>query len=309
MLKRLRLVVRCVFPLVVASTTHGVATDHPSPRVAASRTRRAAILSVVPSVLLPVALRCRTRPCWAQQESLYHPLAYSDNWTGTALSVMSLEEAVQLACVGAITNDADTDPRHFASSWPMARWPDPILRRPASPVPQQYFGSTALDRACQLLQGTARKEKAVGLAAEQCGVDARIIYLDDRGTSARARQGADSLVMVNPRIVERSPEAEMKVWSERCLVLPPSFAATVLRDAWVEVAYQDPPTGAWRSIRLAGEAARAFQHEYDHDRGILITDHVSFEEMDSDLMSSIEAEGHAERMRQAYERVVYPRRT
>ena len=311
MLKRLLLVVRCAFPLVVASTARGVATDHhPSPRVAASRTRRAAILSVVPSGLLhAVALHCRTLPCWARQESLYHPFWYSDNWTGTALSVLSLEEAVQLACVGAITNDADTDSRHCASSWPMARWPDSILRRPASPVPQQYFGSTALDRACQLLQGTARKEKAVGLAAEQCGVDARIIYLDDRGASARSRQGTDSLVMVNPRIVERSPEAEMKVWNERCLVLPPSFAATVLRDAWVEVAYQDPPTGAWRSIRLAGEAARAFQHEYDHDRGILITDHVSFEEMDSDLMASIEADGHAERMHEAYERVVYLRRT
>jgi peptide deformylase len=165
-----------------------------------------------------------------------------------------------------------------------------------------------LARACQLLQVTARKETAVGLAAEQCGVDARIIYLDDRRTG-RSGYGLDPLVMVNPRIVERSLEAEMKVWNERCLVLPPSFAATVLRDAWVEVDYQDPSTGAWRSIRLAGEAARAFQHEYDHDRGILITDHISFAEMDSDLMASIEADGHTERMRQAFERAVYPRPT
>lgn len=308
MLKHLLLVVRCTFLLVVARSAHAVAIHRPSPRPAASRTRRGAILSVLPSLLLPDALRCRAFPCWANQESLSRPFVYSDDWTGTALSVMSLEEAVQLESVSASIDAPDGTGVFASSSWPMARWPDPILRRPASPVPQRYFGSAALARACQLLQGTARKEKAVGLAAEQCGVDARIIYLDDRGT-ARSRQGKDPLVMVNPTIVERSPEAEMNVWSERCLVLPPSFAATVLRDAWVEVAYQDPSTGAWRGIRLTGEAARAFQHEYDHDRGILITDHVSFDEMDSDLMANIEAHGHAARMRQAYERAVHPRPT
>jgi peptide deformylase len=308
-MKHLLLLVRCAFPLVVASTAHSVTMDRPSPRtVAVSRTRRAAILSVVPTIL-PVALRYRSLPCWANQESLSRPFVYSDDWTGTAMSVMSLEEAVHLERAPA-TSDASvgTSSEVVASNWPMARWPDPILRRPASPVPQRFFGSAVLTRACQLLQGTARKEKAAGLAAEQCGVDARIIYLDDQGTG-RSRYGLDPLVMVNPRIVERSLEAEMKVWNERCLVLPPSFTATVLRDAWVEVEYQDPSKGAWRTIRLAGEAARAFQHEYDHDHGILITDHVSFAEMDSDLMARIEADGHTERMRQAYERDVYPRPT
>jgi peptide deformylase len=182
----------------------------------------------------------------------------------------------------------------------MARWPDPVLRRPASPVSQHYFGTDTLEIACQLLQSTARKEKAVGLAAEQCGVDARIIYLEN--ALHPTGWGRKSLVLVNPRIVLRAPETEMKVWKERCLVLPPTFVATVLRDAWVEVCYQQPESGAWRVVRLEGEPARAFQHEFDHDRGILITDHVSLEDMESELMASIEARGHVDRMRQAYSR-------
>jgi peptide deformylase len=156
-----------------------------------------------------------------------------------------------------------------------------------------------------MLQSTARKEKAVGLAAEQCGVDARIIYLENALRSSERGRGR-SLVLVNPMIVRRSPETEMKVWEEHCLVLPPSFTAVVLRDAWVEVSYQQPGSGAWRVVRLEGEPARAFQHEFDHDRGILITDHVSLEEMDSHLMASIETKGHAERMRQACSRDVQP---
>ena len=36
---------------------------------------------------------------------------------------------------------------------------------------------------------------------------------------------------MNPRIINGSPESEMLVWTEECLVLPPEFRATLLRDA------------------------------------------------------------------------------
>ena len=45
--------------------------------------------------------------------------------------------------------------------------------------------------------------------------------------------------MVNPTIVARSSELEMQVWEEYCLVLPSTFRATVLRDAWIEIEYYD----------------------------------------------------------------------
>ena len=199
--------------------------------------------------------------------------AYSDSWTGTALPPLDLAQASQ------------------ASSWEMGRWPDPILRRPASPVDPSWFGTDALRQTTKLLKQTCRKAKAVGLAAQQCGVDARIVHLEP-GTC-----------MINPKIVNRSDELEMKVWRERCLVLPPTFVATVLRDSWIDVEYNDWQ-GNVHKTRLRGELARAAQHEMDHDRGILILDHVGADEMENAQMWDIEKEGHNMRMALAYARTM-----
>jgi peptide deformylase len=206
---------------------------------------------------------------------------YSEKWTGTSLPWLSVEESVALA-----ENDG-TD------RWTMGRWPDPILRMSADPVPAHLFGTDTLKKACDLLRNTAVAAKAVGLAAEQCGVNARIVYLElPRG----------ALTMVNPRVVNRSPETDMRVWRECCLVLPPTFVATVLRDNWIDIEYQCIEKGQWHAKRLAGETARAAQHELDHDRGILVTDHVSLDEMENDVMRSIEQSGHDQRMLLAYNR-------
>jgi peptide deformylase len=109
--------------------------------------------------------------------------------------------------------------------------------------------------------------------------------------------------MINPAIVQRSPESEMKVWTETCLVLPPTFRATVLRDARIDVEYYDV-NGVWHSERLRGELARAAQHELDHDRGILTLDHIDLDEMENDVMRSIERPGHDVRQQLAFARAV-----
>jgi peptide deformylase len=155
---------------------------------------------------------------------------YSDDWSGTQLNLRSLQESV------------------LPLKWPMGRWPDSILRRPASPVDPQWYASATVQTAATLLKQTARREGAVGLAAQQCGVDARMVFVEGRG------------VLVNPHIVARSPETEMKVWQEECLVLPPSFVATVLRDSWVDVEYWTV-MGKLQKTRLSGELSRCLQHE------------------------------------------------
>ncbi len=177
----------------------------------------------------------------------------------------------------------------------MGRWPDPILRRPATEVDSCFLGNSILQSACELLQRTAQAEGAVGLAAQQCGVDARLVYLEQGNRRP--------LVMVNPHIQGRSPETQVKAWEEHCLVLPPTFVATVLRDEWVDVIYTTWQ-GQKREIRLHGEASRCVQHELDHDRGILVTDHVTLEELESDVMRQVERPGHNDRMRLAYARLV-----
>ena len=207
------------------------------------------------------------------------PFVYSDKWTGTNLPRISLADATM-----------SIPDRNL---WPMGRWPDPILRNAAEPVSLEWFGTRELQHACLLLQNTARHYGAVGLAAQQCGMNARIVYLE---------RPLQSLIMVNPQIVQRSPETEMRVWTENCLVLPPTFAATVLRDASITVEYQEAWTGAWKSVTLHGEMARAAQHELDHDRGILVTDHVELSELENYTMRRIETLGHEHRMELAYSR-------
>lgn len=201
---------------------------------------------------------------------------YSDTWTGTTLPLLDLSRASQL------------------SNWDMARWPDPILRRPASPVDPTYFGSDTLRRATELLRNKCRNARAVGLAAQQCGIDSRIVYLDHPRIQ---------MAMINPRIVGRSDERDMRVWREHCLVLPPTFVATVLRDAWIDIEYNDWE-GTLHKTRLRGELARAAQHELDHDRGILVLDHVDMDEMENAQMRDIETKGHGVRMALAYSRTI-----
>jgi len=167
----------------------------------------------------------------AKNDKVRHPFAYSNTWTGTNLKILSLEDATK--------SDA-YEKENSGLYWKMGKWPDPALRIPAKPVDSRFFseGSSVgqqemLKLAANILRDTARREGAVGLAAQQCGVDARMVYL----SASRGVFGNDEMVLVNPRIIARSPESSMKVWTEECLVLPPTFRATVLRDDWIDVEY------------------------------------------------------------------------
>ncbi len=236
-----------------------------------------------------------------------HPFAYSDSWTGTRLNIKSLEESTNS---GAFARDESG-----LLYWTMGKWPDPALRIPAKPVdPSMWLDGVKqqrLELAATILRDTANREGAVGLAAQQCGVDARMVFL----SASDDRNGNSDMVLINPRIVARSPESSMKVWTEECLVLPPTFRATVLRDDWIDVEYDFcyeyrskesiiSSAGSQTPIkrRFFKEQSRCLQHELDHDRGILITDHVGLDELENDTMRKIEAEGHEKRQALAYSR-------
>mmetsp|Transcript_49272 Transcript_49272/g.96388 ORF Transcript_49272/g.96388 Transcript_49272/m.96388 type:complete len:404 (+) Transcript_49272:64-1275(+) len=227
---------------------------------------------------------------------------YSSIWTGTNLKKMSSKEAAAVAR------------RSPDQTFSFAKWPDPILRQIASPIPS-HFPDENLKEIAYALRRTARKYGAVGLAAQQCGVDASIIFLEkaggpssvfrlDRDTPSKIENSG--IFLVNPKIISRSPEIEMKVWTEECLVLPPYFTAAVLRDNAVSVEYETLDRKKL-VIKLEGELARALQHEMDHDRGILILDHIGFEDMENDDMRALEEKGHNQRMELAYSRYLNTR--
>lgn len=222
------------------------------------------------------------------------------NWQGTSLpGPLSLSDTCKL-----LTKSSSKQ------SFNMARWPDPILRIPSSNIPISIFQNKKqleqLYLVATALRNTAREEGAVGLAAQQCGIDASLIFIDNINNDK-------GIFLVNPRIIKRSPESEMLVWTEECLVLPPQFRATLLRDAEVSIEYEAlelESCGVTKQITLKGELARCCQHEMDHDRGVLITDHVPLDELLSidgnHFMADVEdSDGlHSERMKAAYSRYV-----
>ena len=185
----------------------------------------------------------------------------------------------------------------------MRLYPDPCLRRIASPVDK--FGGE-LEKVADLLVAGM---KSNATAAVQYGIDARIVVL-----KGSASPDSSPIVFVNPNILSRSSEDKMLQWREFCLVvdaadiISDTNLATILeidllRDEIVEVAAQDI-TG--RPIRkaLSGEAARAFQHELDHLDGILIIDHASLSELPASI-AKLEAPYHAARQRRAFERNIF----
>ena len=228
---------------------------------------------------------------------------HSDQWIGTSLELMSYQQAASM-----------TTATDMTSSYAMGRWPDPILRRPATALPISTIRSRSneISQIANKLRRTARLNGAVGLAAQQCGIDVSMIFLDDpkhpfSSTKSGLRKVGDidqgGTFLVNPRITSRSSELDMKVWNEECLVLPPTFRATVLRDALVTVEYENL-AGITKETNLNGELARALQHELDHDHGILITDHIGMNELENDDMRKIESVGHEDRQLLAYSRFV-----
>jgi len=64
----------------------------------------------------------------------------------------------------------------------MGRWPDPILRQASSTIASSVFQNKnkleQLQMVAKALRNTARNEGAVGLAAQQCGVDTSLLFID-----------------------------------------------------------------------------------------------------------------------------------
>lgn len=139
---------------------------------------------------------------------------------------------------------------------------DPVLRRRAEEVP-------AVDDEVRALIAdmfdTMRAAEGIGLAAPQVGVSWRVLVADI------GADGPGPLALVNPVLVEASPERE-RAW-EGCLSLP-GLEAEVERSVRVVVEGLD---GEGRPIRLEAEGllARCLQHEIDHLDGRLILDRVS----------------------------------
>jgi peptide deformylase len=165
-------------------------------------------------------------------------------------------------------------------------WPDPVLKKKASPVTRVDDSTRALVND---MFETMYAADGVGLAAPQIGVLKNIIVLD---TSPRQPE-SKPVAMINPEIVSTEGRT---VYTEGCLSIP-GEAEDVERAAKVMVRFLDPD-GKQQTLEAEGLLAVAIQHETDHLLGTMFVDHLSSlkREMIRKRMKRLKAERQAQQV-------------
>ena len=142
-------------------------------------------------------------------------------------------------------------------------WPDPVLKKKASPV--QRVDDSIKSLVNDLFE-TMYAADGVGLAAPQVGVLKQVIVLD---TTPRQPE-SKPVAMINPQIIAKEGSTR---YSEGCLSIP-GEAEEVDRAAKVTVQFVDV-SGQEQTLEADGLLAVAIQHETDHLQGTMFVDYLS----------------------------------
>ena len=147
--------------------------------------------------------------------------------------------------------------------YPIVRYGNPFLEKPASPV-------TVFDDKLKALVDdmfeSMYEAHGVGLAAPQIGISKRLAVID-----VTFKEDPDAkLVLVNPQIIHKEGK---QAQSEGCLSVP-DFRESVTRAKKVTVRAQNVH-GEWYEKTGEELLARAFLHEIDHLDGKLYISHIS----------------------------------
>ena len=147
--------------------------------------------------------------------------------------------------------------------YPIVKFPDPILQRPAEPVTE--FNDD-LRRLVDDMFESMYVAHGIGLAAPQIGIPKRITVLD----LSFQKNPEEKIALINPEVITK----EGKVFEEEgCLSLP-DIREKVSRAARVRIRAQDLK-GNWFEKEADELLARAFQHEIDHLDGVLFIFRIS----------------------------------
>jgi len=144
--------------------------------------------------------------------------------------------------------------------------PDPLLRRPSSPVERV---DAELRRLVDDMFATMYKAPGVGLAAVQVAVPRRVLVMD---IVKNDRDPKNPIAMLNPEIVEVIGDG-LRMHEEGCLSIPDVYAELERPDQ-VRVRYLDL-AGRTTEMICQGMLATVVQHEIDHLNGKLFIDHLS----------------------------------
>ena len=159
---------------------------------------------------------------------------------------------------------------------PIVAYGDPVLRKKAAPIAEDY---PDLDKLVENMFETMYGASGVGLAAPQIGKPIRLFIVDatpfadddDLTKEEKTRLENFKKAFINPEMVEET--GDEWAFNEGCLSIP-GVNEDVFRCPNIKIKYQD--TNFEEHIEeFDGLLARVIQHEYDHIEGILFTDKLS----------------------------------
>jgi peptide deformylase len=137
----------------------------------------------------------------------------------------------------------------------------PFLSQPTKEVDESEIKTPDFQQAIGQLKATMRQYGAVGLSANQCGLNLKMFVI---GTDVF------QMVCINPVIVELEGEPVKK--REGCVSFPALYL-NVPRYNRIRVNYLNEngePVDTW----MDGVTAQCFQHELDHLKGLCYTQRV-----------------------------------
>lgn len=146
----------------------------------------------------------------------------------------------------------------------IVKYGDPVLREVSEPVDE--VNQEIKDLVSDMID-TVKEARGLGLAAVQIGVPKRVFIVDLSAIDITEKLH----VFINPEIVETSDdEVEME---EGCLSFPGIYQK-IYRPSRVKVRALDLDGNEFE-MDVAGMAARAILHEYDHLEATLFIDRLS----------------------------------
>jgi len=150
----------------------------------------------------------------------------------------------------------------------VARIGNPVLRKPAAPVPESAIGSPELDRLIDDMIETMVEYDGVGLAAPQVHESLRLAVLQVPGDDEQ--EEIPLMVLINP-VVTPLPSEKVAGW-EGCLSVP-DLRGMVTRPDRVRLQATDRE-GNPIDLEASGFHARVIQHECDHLDGVVYIDRM-----------------------------------
>jgi peptide deformylase len=147
--------------------------------------------------------------------------------------------------------------------YPIVKYGNPVLEKPAAPVTQF---DDELKKLVEDMFESMYEAKGVGLAAPQIGISKRLAVID----VTFKENPREKLVLANPEIIHTEGK---QTQSEGCLSIP-DFRESVTRANKVTIRAQDV-NGKWYEKTGEELLARAFLHETDHLNGKLYLNHLS----------------------------------